>query len=512
MARERSYPNPSDLPITPDLMEPLRRLTKDLKSAAQTLGPKEARFLVDLYYQVQDYRVRAAGQVRSSVPPEEDEDSYEEPALNGEALPTPEPNQLLSWVFESMERLENDIKRALDAYVKHYASGRWMQSIVGIGPVISAGILSQLDIRKSKTVGHFWRFAGLDPTSVWPSKEDAKKLIASVVAEEKDKVFTPQEAVNLYANYARGSRAWIDTDLQAAERLFSKYGAKLVRAVIPTLARVHNRDGIKNLQIKDFERQFQNAVQFYQELIQTKRLVENPEDQEVVDLNLVRIIADKMGRNVFNLYKMAQRKDKKGLDQPPTLDSLAKAVSKRPWNADLKRLMFLAGDCFVKVQNNPNDLYGKIYVERKKLEIEKNARGEFADQADKKLRTTKIGKDTDAILWYSGCFPAEIWNGWTALSAEQRKARMKRMQKAPGQGVKMLPPAHIHMRALRYASKLFLSHVHHVMYVDFFKEDPPAPYVFGHVEGDHRHFIPIPNFPWTGGGAPLKDLLEREPN
>ena len=34
------------------------RLTKDLKAAATMLEPSEARYLVDLYYTIQDERIR----------------------------------------------------------------------------------------------------------------------------------------------------------------------------------------------------------------------------------------------------------------------------------------------------------------------------------------------------------------------------------------------------------------------------------------------------------------------
>ena len=42
-----------------------------------------------------------------------------------------------------------------------------MRETVGIGPVISAGLLAHIDIEKAPTVGHIWRFAGLDPTVKW---------------------------------------------------------------------------------------------------------------------------------------------------------------------------------------------------------------------------------------------------------------------------------------------------------------------------------------------------------
>ena len=43
---------------SPDLMEPIQRLDRDLKAAAKLLGKKEARYLVDQYYIVQDQRIR----------------------------------------------------------------------------------------------------------------------------------------------------------------------------------------------------------------------------------------------------------------------------------------------------------------------------------------------------------------------------------------------------------------------------------------------------------------------
>jgi len=44
-------------------------------------------------------------------------------------------------------------------------------SIVGIGPVISSGLLANIDITRAPTAGHIWRFAGLDPTCKWAKGE-----------------------------------------------------------------------------------------------------------------------------------------------------------------------------------------------------------------------------------------------------------------------------------------------------------------------------------------------------
>lgn len=147
-----------------ELIEPLARLDKDLRAAARTLGPAEARYLVDTYYSVQEYRKATENQVR---------------AMSEEG----EPHQLLTWLAHNVRTWENDIKRALDEFTDEYMVGRWMKSLCGIGPVISAGMLAQIDIRKAPTAGHIWRFAGLDPTRLWLGREKAKLAVSAALPD-----------------------------------------------------------------------------------------------------------------------------------------------------------------------------------------------------------------------------------------------------------------------------------------------------------------------------------------
>jgi hypothetical protein len=153
--------------------EPLDRLTKDLATATSTLSDREARFLVDLYYNLQDNRIRAAGQIRS---------------MN---QGTGEPHKTLDWFMSQSERLEEQAKKALHAYGKSHPVGRWMLGITGLGPVITAGLLAHISMEPWKcamtfkegekhcnpssphgpacrthrieTAGHIWIFAGIDP-------------------------------------------------------------------------------------------------------------------------------------------------------------------------------------------------------------------------------------------------------------------------------------------------------------------------------------------------------------
>jgi hypothetical protein len=174
--------------LEPDI-EPLVRLNRDLKKAAATLTATEARFLVGAYYTMQRDRIRAAHQARQLGKRDE-------------------PHTVLSWLFDNTEILERNIKSALGTYALANPVGKWSLSIVGIGPVISAGLLAHIDLEPFRcarvrvdgpfydakvkkactpdephgpectraplaTVGQLWRFAGLDPTAQW--KEGTKR-------------------------------------------------------------------------------------------------------------------------------------------------------------------------------------------------------------------------------------------------------------------------------------------------------------------------------------------------
>ncbi len=127
---------------------PIKKLNKDLKAATKTLTRLEARYLVDTYYQIQEFRKATANQIRSMKD-------------------TEEPTKLIEWLLNNLIMLERQIKSALDNYTKEHEVGKWLRGITGIGPVISAGLLAHIDIEKAPTAGHIWSFAGLNPNAKW---------------------------------------------------------------------------------------------------------------------------------------------------------------------------------------------------------------------------------------------------------------------------------------------------------------------------------------------------------
>lgn len=131
-------------------LEPITRLTRDERAAAEMMGRDEARFLVDAYYTMQDNRIRSANQLR---------------ALSESG----EPNATVAYLAEQNRVLEQQVHGALAKYVAAQTVGQWATSQHGVGPVIAAGFLSNLDLRP--TVGAWWRFCGLDPSQKWGKGE-----------------------------------------------------------------------------------------------------------------------------------------------------------------------------------------------------------------------------------------------------------------------------------------------------------------------------------------------------
>jgi hypothetical protein len=132
--------------------EAVQCLRPDLGQAGSTLGLDEARYLVDAYFQIQDNRKASGKRI-------------------GTLVKASEAHGAQQWLFAQYEMLESQIRRVLSVWSDTIPAAKWANTIIGIGPVISAGLAAHIDISKCPTVGHIWRFAGLDPTVEWKNGE-----------------------------------------------------------------------------------------------------------------------------------------------------------------------------------------------------------------------------------------------------------------------------------------------------------------------------------------------------
>jgi hypothetical protein len=310
-------------PEIESLLTPAYKLSRDIAKALRQQGggitDNEARFLVDIFYTMQDQRIRCNNQVKGL-----DRDARK-------AETDAEPHDALDWTLTQFKTLELQVEKLLAIYVDSHPMAWFFTQTVGIGPILSAGLLAHIDIHKAPTAGHIWNFAGLNPDIRWEAK------------------------------------------------------------------------------------------------------------------------------------------------------------TKRPWNAELKKIAWKIGDSFVKQSSHPRDFYGKVYRERKAYEWQRNMAGTMRDQATGYLGAKNYGKDTDARSWYSGqCDPEKV-----RACLEAAKAPTAATCKADaGNGIPMLPPAQIDMRARRYAVKLFLSHLQQRWYETEFNTAPPKPFAVSHL--GHAHVIDPP--------------------
>jgi hypothetical protein len=356
-----------------------------LRDIAAGLAAPEARWLVDYYYAVQDYRIQAKGQARAVA------QNADEGVVS-----------LAETLGRDMEGIEQEIQKALGAYAKAHRPGRWALSITGIGPVIAAGLLAHIDIRRAPTAGAIWSFAGLNPSAKWHGSAAARELV-------------------------KAARAAEDTDWDALVWLCRALGSKPSHLA-----------GVTPVGIDEARRVYDD-------------LDGNAEASDRVEFhsdNLLMLLDDPA-----QAYRLLYPENE------VSWSDVTRLLSKRPWNASLKVLCWKIGDSFVKQSGRESDIYGKVYRARKEQEVTRNLSGDFADQASQSL--------------------------------EERTIRDKDLRKTLESG--RLPDGRIDLRARRYAVKLFLAHLHHVMHVCEFGVDPPKPYVIAH--GDHVHFIAPPNWP-----------------
>jgi hypothetical protein len=130
---------------------PIPRAGREAVLEAHKLSNAEARLVVAGYYDAQEMRKRADMQIRH---------------LGDKEMP-----KILQYTADANAIIENEVKKALLRYSEATPVGEWCLSDVGIGPVITAGLLAHLDITKAPTAGHFWSFAGLNPAMKWEKGE-----------------------------------------------------------------------------------------------------------------------------------------------------------------------------------------------------------------------------------------------------------------------------------------------------------------------------------------------------
>lgn len=324
-----------------------------------------------------------------------------------------EPHALIKYFAEQWATLEKQAQGALEHYTEAHPVGRWMRAQKGIGPVIAAGLLAHIDIKKAPTAGAIWRFGGMDPSVIWNSAEYVR-------------------------GHVTATRKQTDSDWLALISLCEDFNRKPLEV-------------LKSSGHLEATPDTQDALDVCNSMMGLKAKPKSI------------IYPDNVMRELLPKERLHEGYEELIGELKFDWKALTILLTKRPWNASLKVLLWKVGESFVKVSDAKHDgenagYYGKWYLERKAREVRLNDEGKLAHRAAEQLQRKKFRADTIAKRAY-----------------ESGK----------------LPDAHVHRRACRWVVKLFVAHLHEVMHVHEYGRRPPNPYPIAHLE--HVHYIPPPS-------------------
>lgn len=160
----------------------IAKLSPELIRAADFMPVTEAAHVVRTYYGVQEHRLSIDNQIRSTRTMEcpvcatkltdvrrrqpLNMRSYKCPNCGHEGEDTIDAVAAL-YVREAIAAGEERAKKLLDLWTQNDPLSSWAREVVGIGPVLAAGLRAEIDVASAPHVSSLWRFAGYDPTAVW---------------------------------------------------------------------------------------------------------------------------------------------------------------------------------------------------------------------------------------------------------------------------------------------------------------------------------------------------------
>lgn len=458
----------------------------DLKMNIVRMKKDEIRYLVDAYYQKQDDRKAKFNQLRSveqGVDMGGDEESI----------------TVLQWLAENAKFEETQLLKMLDEWTDTLSVGKWMKDVVGIGPVITSALIAYFDITKARHYNSFISYAGLNDQNVpWLGATKAADVVKSIYTKydviidladtclsyacedyDVDMGTLKKEMIKLAKTFPYQNDLYIlampvlkgDEDLEDVEELLDSKQVTAITSFKKKISHHKNvlsafdefiRDNLKEnieanhnyakYQYEDGYTAFCDLCHYYM-------------DSDIATSGVVKIASIETNRLESSIINGMQividsTKNKTNKKVAYKKEELKSYLAKPPYNIDLKVLCWKIGDSFVKRSNHKDSLYGKLYKERKAYELQKNERGDYAEQA-KRCLAAKNYKDKETIATYSSG---------------------------------KLPLGHIENRARRWAVSIFISHVFEAMYIDFYHKAPPKIYAIAHL--GHSDYI-APEVPYA---------------
>lgn len=412
--------------IAKDIIDPeinVKVSKEDKEALINSVSDKKSvEYLVNQYYQAQSFRIIAENQIRALLQQNSEND----------ILPITEK------IKTNARKQEELIKKYMNIVTDAIPVCRWIKSITGIGPVISAYLYSKFDVTVAQYSTNFLSYAGLnDNNNPWLGKEKAKAIVKKALIYRDEKF---EELANFLKN-------------EIGEESYDE----LVKTI--KTFKLKNND----IEFDDIRKKILKSTDIDIEKINGLDVsmffdyVKNILNPNICDDILIKYVALETTRNPNNISKSIKSSlaKKKTKSKVPTVADLESYLAKPPYNTDLKKMMYIIGDMFIKNSGREKSLYGKIYKDKKLEYSIANENGAYADTAKRILTEKNWSKDTST---------------YKALSEGK------------------LSDAHITTRARRYAVKLFISHVFECMYYAEYKKEPPKHYVIQYM--GHHDYIP----------------------
>lgn len=393
------------------------------------------KFLTDQYYQAQSFRIKAENQARAIYQDADQEATSDYP-------------DFIRIQIHNAKYQEALNKKYLDIVTDNIPVCRWMKSIKGIGPTMSAYLYSRLD-PTNRYGSDFISYAGLNDNNVpWLGKDKAKSLVKEIKAEYEELM---SQIENIICEIV-GADHLDDVKNELLKKMKKDKSLGLdyddVELVINrTMSKLDKSWGYESVDSYDPDKLVYVYAYSYTASLQHKDIATDAFYNMCARRTKRKVSLIRSGTR--NSYE--RKKEKKKYVSISDVESF---LAKPPYNGELKTKMWLISDLFVKNKNR-GSMYGELFDQRLAYEMEKNENRDYADQAQRILDTKNITS--------------------------------KKVLETLRDG--KLTQAHLVSRARRFAAKLFLSHVYEAMYYDKYHTEAPQTYVIAYL-GHHDYVAP----------------------
>ena len=406
-----------------------------IKIDGTALSKKRIRCLVDNFDQVQKIRIAMQNQQRSILQ-----------GMDGDGF------DAAKIIMTQIENVEKNINRIIEFFTDYNPITYYLKQIMGIGGLTAARLYAFLDIKEATSAGSFWTYAGLN-NNVIPFL--GKEKASNITDKYNEITRTKQEEV-------------------CGDKITKTSATRIMKVFLVDVKKHLNEDKMLKWTSKDYPHvcEPKDLVRWANKSKKNSILISNELGFDFIDEDIATTIMMKHDRkflipSIVDMVAVDEQVNRRpsqinnGLltrygyrckddsSRPYyTTEDLEKYLAMPPFNARLKKVCYLLGEAWNKNHRRPKSLYGKLYSDRKAYETVKNERGDYADQAAKKIQDYNIVKKNVKEVYASG----------------------------------KLPAGHIETRARRYATKILLSHLLEYWQIVEYGTAPRVPYILGACE------------------------------